>query len=519
MGDTPKAEGPDLSEGVALSNLEEGKPFFGTVDGDPVVVVKKDDRLMAIGARCTHYGGPLENGLVDGDTIRCPWHHAAFDLNTGNAVGAPAFESVGCYPVEIDGFYFRVLPKDDEQPATPPVETDVESVVIAGAGAAASAAVETLRRTGYTGDITMIGAEKSGPVDRPNLSKDYLAGNAPEEWIPLGGDDHWDDFDVQLLTGRKVTDIDRATRTVTTDRDETVSYDRLLYATGAEPLLPPIGGLESTRHFTLRSLEDSRAIVEAAETAGRALVVGASFIGLEVAASLKKRGVDVSVVAPESMPLASILGDELGRLIEQVHVDNGIDFHLGAKVERFDGGTAKLTNSDEIAFDFAVFGVGVRPRTELAESAGLDVDDGVVVDETLQTNDERIYAAGDVARFPEPITGHQARIEHWVVAERQAQTAARNMIAGSNPSPFVDVPFFWSRHFDLNIHYVGYAPNFDDICVDGSIEQRDATVGFLSEGRILAVATLRRALDGLRAERAFLDDDQKSLRKLIGADG
>ncbi len=516
MGSSGEVDGPDLTEGVPLSQLEEGNPFVGTVDGEPVVVVKKDESLYAIGARCTHYGGPLEEGLVVGDTIRCPWHHAVFDLKTGEAKGAPAFGDTGCYPVEIDGFHFRVLTKEESPKARPSVDGP-ESVVIVGAGAAAASAAETLRKEGFDGAITMVGADEEGPVDRPNLSKDYLAGEAPDEWIPLGGDDHWRQLEVEVLRGDPVVDIDRQQQRIRTESGTERGYDRLLYATGAEPLTPPIGGLESTRHYTLRSYADSQAIVEAAEQGEAALVIGASFIGLEVAASLRQRGIEVTVVAPESRPLGMLLGDELGALVESVHRDRGVEFHLGAKVEEFDGGTAKLSDAAEIPFDFVVLGVGVRPRTEVAEAAGLDVSDGVNVDRQLTTNDAAIYAAGDVARYPDPISGQSVRIEHWVVAQRQAQTAARNILGGS-AEEFSDVPFFWSRHFDLTIRYIGHAPDFDDISVDGSIDDRDATVGYLRDGEVLAVATVGRDLDGLRAETALARGDQGWLRDLVGAD-
>ncbi len=520
MGETDKIDGPDLTKGVPLSKLEENKPFLGVVDDDPVVVVKRRDQLFAIGARCTHYGGPLEKGLVVDGTIRCPWHHAQFDLETGEAIGAPAFGATGCYPVEIDGFHFRVLPKDtseeladDESESTAP--TPAEAIVIIGAGAAGAAAAETLRKEGFSGSITMVGSESSGPVDRPNLSKDYLAGNAPEEWVYLGGEKRWRDLDVELISGDSVTAIDRSAQTVITGADRELSYDRLLIATGAEPIVPPIGGLESTLHFTLRSLQDSRAIIDAADGAERALVLGASFIGLEVAASLQKRGLHVAVVAPESLPLARVLGDEVGALVRDTHESKGIEFHLGAKLEELDGGTARLSSNAEVSFDFLVLGVGVTPRTELAEAAGLEVDKGIVVNSGFQTNDPAIYAVGDAARYPDPYTGLPTRIEHWVVAQRQAQSAVRNWL-GTGPDSFRDIPFFWSRHFGLTIRYVGHASDFDEISVDGSVSDKDATIGYLCEGEVRAVATIGRSLDGLRAEWALAEGDQQRLRELVG---
>ena len=506
-------DGLNLEEGISLSRLEEGKPLGGNVGDDKVVVVKQGDQIFAIGARCTHYSGPLEKGLVVGKTIRCPLHHAVFDLETSRPVGAPAFKPTGCYPVEVEGDRFRVLPKAEPESVTEPQESP-ESVLIIGAGAAAAAAAEMLRQEGYEGPITMIGVEKSGPVDRPNLSKDYLAGEAQEDWIPLGGDEHWRELGVELVTGEEVVEIDRDNKRVRTGGGATYDYDVLLYATGAEPMVPPIDGIESTNCFTLRSFDDSQTIANAADDSDHALIVGASFIGLEVAASLRNRGVDVTVVAPETLPLARAFGDEIGQLVKSLHEEHGVTFHLEQTVDRFETNRAHLSGGAKVPFDFVVMGTGVKPRTELAEKAGLKVDDGVIVDGQMRTSDPSIYAAGDVARYPDPTGNGTARIEHWVLAERLAQRAARHMVGAAHLG-LRDIPFFWSWHYDLKINYVGHATDFDEIVIDGSVPDRDATVGYLKGGRVLAVATLGRALASLRAEQALADDDQRSLRQML----
>lgn len=504
----------DFGEGSAIDELEEGQPLAGFVGDEEVVVVRQGDEIFAVGAHCTHYGGPLAEGLVDGKTIRCPLHHAVFDLSTGQALGAPAFSGVGCYGVEINGDRFVVGPKEKEK-AHGEAAQSPESVLIVGAGAAAAAAAEMLRRQGYDGPITMIGHESSGPVDRPNLSKDFLAGDAQPDWIPLGGDDHWQDLDVTLIKGVEIVAIDREKKELRSSDGSTYGYDRLLYAMGAAPQVPPIDGLESARHYSLRSFADSEAILEAAETSERALVLGASFIGLEVAASLKKQGLDVTVVAPEEVPLAAILGEAVGQAVQAVHEEEGVEFMLGQTVEKFSPSSATLANGEDVAFDFVVCGTGVRPRTELAEKAGLSVDDGVVVDRHMRTDDEAIYAAGDVARVPQAGSDKTVRIEHWVFAERLGERAARAMVGADEPTEW-DVPFFWSRHFDMTIQYVGHAGDFEKTIVAGSLAEGDAAVGYVQDGQIVAVATVGRPVDNLRAELALARAEQEKLREIVG---
>lgn len=516
MAEQSDVSGPDLTQGIALADLQQDSPVVGHVGDDAVVVVRRGEEVFAIGARCTHYGGPLEEGLVVGDSIRCPWHHAAFSLRTGASISAPALSGTGCYPVTLSEGTVRVGPKQDA-PEPEPRGAALQSIVMVGAGAAAAAATELLRHEGYRGDIIMIGAEASGPVDRPNLSKDYLAGEAPEEWIPLGGDARWEELDVQLLKGVEVEAIDRSARKVRTSDGQEFTYDALLFATGAEPVLPPIEGLDTVNHFTLRSLNDTSRIIEAAEAGQRALVVGAGFIGLEVAASLRNRDLDVTVVAPDSVPLEKVIGTELGRLVQKTHEAHGVNFRLGPTVERFAEGKAHLSDGAPLDFDFVVLGTGVRPRVALAEDAGLKVDDGVVVDTNLRSSDPAIFAVGDVARFPEPSSHAPARVEHWVLAQRLAQRAARVML-DLPVEPLLLVPFFWSRHFDLNLKYVGHSTDYDDVVIRGDLQERDAIVGYLKEGRVEAVVTLGRARDSLRAEQAFADNDQTTLKALLELD-
>jgi NADPH-dependent 2,4-dienoyl-CoA reductase/sulfur reductase-like enzyme len=385
-------------------------------------------------------------------------------------------------------------------------------VVIVGAGGAGAAAAEALRRYGYEGSVTLIGTEP--PVDRPNLSKDYLAGTAPEEWIPLRTPQFYTDADIELIAGETVTAVSPGDRSVHLDSGRLIHYGALLLATGAEPRRLPVPGGELANVHYLRTLEDSRSIVTALDGVDRAVVVGAGFIGLEVAASLRQREIEVTVVAPEEIPLAQMVGETLGRYVADLHREHGVDFRLGRDVTEIGDSEVLLDDGTGLPVDLVVVGIGVVPRTGLAETSGLAVDDGVIVDDHLRTSDPHIWAAGDIARYPGP-DGEPVRIEHWVLAERHGQTAARNMLG--QDAPFTQPPFFWSQHYDVPINVTGHPAGFDEEIVTGDPYQRDVAVGYQKAGLITAVASIYRDRDSLRAEYALATGDQRTLRTLLGS--
>jgi NADPH-dependent 2,4-dienoyl-CoA reductase/sulfur reductase-like enzyme len=374
-------------------------------------------------------------------------------------------------------------------------------IVIVGGGAAGFAAAEMLRRRDYGGSIVMVSNDAAPPVDRPNLSKDYLAGSAPEDWLPLRPDDFYGENKIDLRLKTEVTAIYTKQRQVRCANGASLDYDRLLLATGAEPVRLPVPAADLPHVHTLRSLADCRAIIADATGAKRALVIGASFIGLEAAAALRTRKIEVHVVAPETRPMERVLGPQLGDFVRALHEEHGVVFHLGETVTAFDGRRATLKGGGTLETDVVVVGVGVRPRLALAEQAGLTMDRGVAVDAYLRTSAPDVYAAGDIARWPDPHSGAAIRVEHWVVAERQGQTAARNMLGAQER--FDAVPFFWSQHYDVPINYVGHAEQWDEIAIDGSVAGRDCVLRYKSKGRVLAVASIYRDLDSLKAELAM----------------
>lgn len=501
--DAGELQGPDFGKGVPSDALREGVPLLGHAGREAVVLVRSGADFFAVGATCTHYATSLAGGIVADGTLRCPLHHACFDLSTGEALRAPAFSPVACYRVEVRDGRVSVGGRKPEPAERAHAAEGPKSVVIVGAGAAAFAAADTLRREGFRGTTTLLGAEETGPVDRPNLSKEYLTGDAPEEWMPLAMP-----AGVEVRTGARVTGIDVAGRRAVLADGSAVSWDALLLATGVEVVRLDVPGSDLPHVHMLRTLADGKAIIAGAGKAKRAVVVGAGFIGLEVAASLRKLGVAVNVVAP-APPFEKILGPEVGAFLKRLHEKHGVVFHLGEGVASISPIAVRLKSGAELPADLVVVGIGVRPATGLAEGAGLRTDRGILVDERLETSAKGIFAAGDVARWTDPRFGGALRVEHWVVAQRMGAAAARSILG--RPGVFRDVPFFWSAHYDVFLAYVGHAERWDRIDVHGSLAAKDATLAYREGDRTLAVVTIGRDQTGLAAELAFERGDRPAL--------
>lgn len=495
--------GPDLTLGVPAATFDDTALLQGHVGRETVVLARVGDDVLAVSGSCTHYGGPLAHGIVVGETVRCPWHHACFSLRTGEALGAPAFDPLACWKVERRGDRVLVTGKIaiDElaaKPQTGSAPGSPERVVIVGGGAAGFAAAEMLRRRHYAGQVTMLSSDDDAPYDRPNLSKEYLAGTAEEAWIPLRSPEFYAENTIDLHLRATVARIDVDARTVVANDGRAFPFDRLLLATGAEPVRLPVPGADHAHVFVLRSLADSRAIIDRARNAKTAVVLGAGFIGLEVAAALRGRGVAVHVVAPGAYPLEAVLGPELGAFIQSLHEEHGVVFHLGTTARRIAQRSVALGDGRELDADLVVVGVGVKPRLALAAEAGIAIDEGILVNEFLETSVAGIFAAGDAAQWHDRNSAESRRVEHWVVAQRQGQVAAENMLGLRQP--FVSVPFFWSAHYDVSIRYVGYARSWDAVEIDGDIARRDCMVGYKRNGRIVAVASIGRDVQALDCE-------------------
>ncbi len=481
---------------AAEEDLKQGVPVAVAVGEKPVLVVRLGDRVYACGNTCTHYGAPMSDGLLIGKVATCPWHNARFDVTSGALLSPPALNDLPRYPVKIengDVYVGEAIPPE----ASPVTATGTKTFVILGAGAAGGAAAETLRREGFTGRLVVVTAESAGPYDRPNLSKDYLAGTAAPEWIPLRGQGFYDEQKIELITGRRATAVDTAAHTITFADGDAVTYDRLLIATGGTPRPLGIPGRELAGVHLLRSLEDCEAIVASLAGAQRAVVLGAGFIGLEVAASLRKRELAVLVVDPLTVPMLRVFGERIGARLKRLHEENGVTFRLETTARELTGSgrveAVVLADGSRIEADLVVAGLGVVPAVAFLEGTGLVRDGAVPVDACLRTEAADVFAAGDIAAVADPRTGEPRRVEHWAEAQRQGQHAARAMLGSEDP--YGEVPFFWTKQYRSGFQYVGHAPRYDRIAYRGDVENGAFVAGYFEEGTLKAAAGHGRSTD------------------------
>ena len=381
-----------------------------------------------------------------------------------------------------------------------PEGEDDRTFLIVGAGAAGNSAAETLRREGFAGRIVMVTGEAHGPYDRTMLSKDLLSGEAPAKWLPLRGQKFYDRLNIEVRPEKLVTAVDPSRRSVTFADGTTMKADRILLATGGTPRTLDLPGADKPGCFRLRSRKDAEAILAAVEQAKTVVVVGASFIGLEVACSLRTREIDVHVVAPEAVPLAAVFGEQIGRRIKKTHEENGVTFHLGQTVKEFAGQDrvreVLLEDGSRLKTDCVIIGVGIRPAVEFLEASGLVKDGAVPVNGRLETAAKGLFAAGDIALVPDGRSGELRRVEHWVEAGRQGMHAARCMLGAKDS--YREVPFFWSKQYGSSLRFIGHAPKFDQVAFRGDVSDKTFLAGFYADGTLRAAASVGWARELIR---------------------
>ncbi len=467
---------------------------ISVADGKEILIVKTKGKISALGAYCTHYGASLEEGVLHGDKIICPLHHACFNSHSGDLLEPPAFEALPKYNVSIDGDDVSVsLPDELPFSRTPEMSTkenDDSVYVIIGGGASGYGAAQAMREAGFEGRIVMFTKEDKAPYDRPNLSKDYLEGSAQPEWMPIRPDDFYKKYGIEIEFNKNVKSVSTKNKRIKFEDGSDFKFNKLLIATGGIPIKLNVPGSDLSNIFYLRSFDDADRIIERIEGSKKAVVVGSSFIGMESANSLAERGLEVTVVSLDETPFEHSLGKEIGKLIQKQYEGKGIKFKLGRKVKNF---TEKekttsvgLDNNEKIEADLVVIGIGVKPSTEIIDIEKTP-DGGIVVDETFKAT-ENIYATGDIASFLDSKMNSQIRIEHWRTAMQHGRIAGFNM-AGVKKE-YNSAPFFWTMQAGLKIDYVGHAKEWDDIIYRGNVKSEKFMAFYVLQNQVVAAAGL-----------------------------
>jgi NADPH-dependent 2,4-dienoyl-CoA reductase/sulfur reductase-like enzyme/nitrite reductase/ring-hydroxylating ferredoxin subunit len=478
-----------------VNDLQDGDMREVEIEGLKFLLTRLEGVFYAIGGECSHSGGPLAEGVLSGAHVTCPWHQARFQVKTGELIDPPALDSMACFETTVEGDeVFVILPEKAVGTVTPPMvkrhdQADPRLFVILGGGAAGNAAAQKLRQVGFQGRILLISQESRLPYDRPSLSKGYLSGDMEAESLPLRTEAFYRDADIELLLGQRVSQVNASDKVIIFRYGESLAYDTLLLATGGQPMELEVPGAGLAQVSTLRSADDADRIINIAAHASQAVVVGSNFIGMETASALRKRGLSVTVVGRGAVPFERTLGSAIGTMFQKLHEENGVSFKLGRQVTRLEGEAhvkeVVLDNGERLPADLVLLGLGVRPATDFLHGVPVNPDGSVTVGKYLSVT-EGLYAAGDIARFPDWRTGEHVRIEHWQLAGLHGFTAALNM-AGYQEE-FRGVPYFWTEQFGTYFFYVGHVAAWDNIIWHGKAADRKFVAFYVKNDQVLAAA-------------------------------
>ena len=491
-----------LRKMTTLAALREDRGLRVEIGDEKILLVRDGDAVRAYSALCPHAGGPLEEGAVCDGRIVCPWHKGTFRLSDGALLEPPALDGLARYPVRVDGEDVLVSP-EKIVPPSPSLPSDPRIMLIAGAGAAGAAAASALREFGFGGRIVLVGREPGPPFDRTSLSKFVVAGQMkPGETPPLLPETFYAEQHIERVAA-ELHRLDVPRRQATLGDGRTLGFDAALIATGSAPRSLDIPGADLPGVHMLRTRQDAAAILADVRRGAPAVILGSSFIGLEVASCLREQEMAVSVVAPEKVPFARQFGERIGGSFRALHEANGVRFHLDARPARIEGAgratAVVLEDGSRLPAALVVIGVGVRLATEFVTGVEHEKDGGLSVDAAMRVA-EGVYAAGDIAAFPLPKGGARVRVEHWRVAQQQARIAARNMLGGD--AVYEGVPFFWTYHFGKRFEYLGHAETWDDIAIEGELDRQEFVALLLQGGMVGAVVACGREREtAILAER------------------
>ena len=481
-----------MERAASLKDLREDRGLKVELGGEKILLVRDGDAVRAVSSVCPHAGAPLEEGAVCQGRIVCPWHKATFRVSDGALVEPPALEGLKTYPVRVEGDDVFV---GAEPTPRKPVHSQNRgrTFAVVGAGAAGVAAAGALREFGFGGRVLLVGREPGLPYDRTSLSKFVVAGQMKaEETPPLWPEEFYDAHRIERVQGNVVR-LDVAARELELEDGRRVTFDRALVAPGGQPKTLDIPGVDKQGVHVLRSREDAAAILKSVKPGAQAVILGSSFIGLEVASCLRAQEIGVTVVSPEKVPFAKQFGERIGRSISALHEANGVAFVSEAKAAKLDGadGVSHVVLEDgrRLPADLVIVGVGVRPATDFIRGIELTQEGGLAVDASLRAA-EGVYAAGDIAVFPLTPDGEPTRIEHWRLAQQHARAAAANMLGGD--VRFEAVPFFWTYHYGQNFEYLGHAETWDEEVFLGDVDKQEFAALFLKGERVVAVVACQR---------------------------
>ncbi len=486
-----------------VSDLKVGEMRQFSVADKEILLAKTESGVSAIAAHCSHYGAPLAKGVLHNGRIVCPWHNACYSADTGTHLSAPGRDNLAKFPVQIESDTVYVeLPEEITEHVTPDMvqsdfEKDDRTFIIVGGGAAGDMAAQTLRQNGYQGKVIILTDESEIPYDRTKLSKAYLQADEVGEASKLRSLEFYKQHDIEIKTSSRVTGLDVDARQLTFGEGDTLTYDALLIATGGTVKKIPVDGSDLENVFTLRKADDAKAILKVAKQSKKVVIIGSGFIGMETASSLRQQGLEVTVVSPDEVPFKKVLGESVGKLFRQVHESKGVKFKSGEKANALTGNgkveAVELESGEVLPADLVIVGIGVKPATDFVEGLLMDEDDGsILVNQYLQAKPD-VYAAGDIAQFPHFITGQPTRIEHWQLAMQQGRIAACNMTG--QQVMFDAVPFFWTGQFDLKLRYVGHSENYDDVVIQGSLDEQSFLAFYVEDEQVMAVAGIGRDRD------------------------
>ena len=484
---------------AALDEIPARGTLEVTAGSENVLLTRDGEAVYAVGSTCPHAGGPLADGVRQDGSVICPWHKARFCLRSGELLDPPAVDPLPRFAVRVAGGRVLVslpaIQSSDAAVAEPVRAGDDRCFVIVGAGAAGALAAQTLREADFAGRIVMLDRENRVPYDRTVLSKYVLSGQSGGEKSPLQTQAWYQRHRIERHTA-DVVGVDPRSRQMTCADGTIMAYDAALLATGGVPQRPPIPGADSRNIYLLRSRSDAEAILAQAERSQHAVILGASFIGMEVAASLRERGLEVTVVGKEAVPFEKQLGAPVGMAWQKVHEHHGVKFRAGATITSFDGGAdltgVTLEHGERIPADLAIIGLGVRPATHAIAGLPCNDDGSLRVDAQLRVTDG-LYAAGDIARFPYRGDGPPIRVEHWRVAEQHGRTAALAMLG--QQVRYDAVPVFWTIQYLKRLDYIGYASQWDDLVLHGDPEKPELLAYYVKDGLVAAAAGIGRDKD------------------------